>query len=378
MRKLKQLPPVAVDREDYEFVGAASRRLLAEARVVAADGTALYFRDTGGKYGACWTRDFCYMVEGAGPLLPAAEVLGVIDYLLAGQREDGVMPDRVRADGVPVYLAGPEDQPLGLGPPVDNAQFLVKLLDAYYVLTGDALAFLERGAALFRALESVPLNVEGLVEVDPNRPHPGYGFTDMVAKTGEELFCSVLYWEAARRLARRLQELEEHEDARIWYEAAELAINHIPELYDEDSRMYWAASEGCRQHDLWGTMYAVVMRVTSKTRSRAFAEFLRENRELVFYRGHVRHLLRGEYWRRLLAPVERDRYQNGAYWAVASGWAAQTVALVDPELARGLVHEVVDLWREEDVYECISPDGDRNGPGYVASATNLLGAIRPM
>jgi hypothetical protein len=119
------------------------------------------------------------------------------------------------------------------------------------------------------------------------------------------------------------------------------------------------------------------MRVASKTHSRRFAEFLRENQELVFYRGHVRHLLRGEYWERLLAPMERDRYQNGAYWAVPSGWAAQTVALVDPALARGLIHEVVDLWREEDVYECISPDGYRNGPSYVASATNLLGAIRP-
>lgn len=378
MRKLKELPSVAVDREDYEFVEESCRRLFSEARVVAADGTALYFPDSGGKYRACWLRDFCYMVEGAGSLLPAEEILSVVDYFLARQREDGVMPDRVRPDGEAVYQAGPEDQPLGLGPPADNAQFLVKLLDAYYVLTGDAAAFLERSGALFRALGSVPLNLEGLVAIDANRPHPGYGFTDMVAKTGKELFSSLLYWEASRRLAQRLQELEEHEDARTWFEAADLAINHLPELYDEPNLMYWAASEGCHQHDLWGTMYAVVIRVVSKTRSRSFAEFLREHRQEVFYQGHVRHLLRGEYWRKLLGPVERDRYQNGGYWAVPSGWAVQTVALVDPGLARELVHEVVDLWREEGVYECIGPDGYREGPGYVASATNLLGAIRPL
>jgi hypothetical protein len=377
MRLIKQLPPIAINREDYDFLEATCRRLLEGARRVAADGTALELPDTEGRYPACWTRDFCCAVEGAGRLLTPAEILGAIDYLLARQREDGVIPERVRPDGVPVYLAGPEDQPLGLDPPTDNAQFMVKLLDAYYVLTGDGRGFVERSAALARALESVPLNVEGLVYVDRNRPHAAYGFTDCVAKSGKELFSTLLYWEATRRLALRLQELEEHEEARIWFEAADLTIHQIPQLYDPEARLFWAASEDCRQYDLWGTVYAVVMRVASKTQSRLIGEFLLENRERVFWRGHMRHLLKGEYWEKLLVEVPRDSYQNGAYWAVPAGWAAQTVALVDPEAARGLISEVLSVWREEDVYECISPAGEHLGPGYVASAANLLADVTP-
>jgi hypothetical protein len=375
MRMLKELPPLSIDREDYDFLAATCTRLLAGARTLAATGAPVYCPDTAGKYPACWTRDFCYMVEGAGNLLPVEEILGGIDFLLAGQRADGVIPDRVRPDGTPVYLAGPEDQPLGVEPPTDNAQFLVKLLDAYYALTGDARGFLGRTAALIRALEGVPLNVEGLVYIDRNRPHPGYGFTDTVAKTGKELFSSILYWEATRRLALRLQELEEHEEARIWFEAADVSINQMPQFYDEETGLFWAASEDCRQHDVWGTLYAVVMRVASKTQSRRIGEFLLENRDLIFWRGHVRHLLKGEYWEKLLVDVPPDTYQNGAYWAVPAGWAVQTVALVDPEAARGLVREVLDFWREADVYECLRPDGTGEGPGYVASATNLLGAV---
>ena len=377
MRVLKQLPPLAIGNEDYVFLEDTCRRLLTDGRRLAADGTPLYFPDSAGKYPACWTRDFCYMVEYAGRLLPPVELLAGLDYLLAGQREDGVVPDRGRPDGTPVYCAGPEDRPLGAAPPTDNAQFLVKLLDAYYELTGDAAAFLERAPALRRSLESVPLNPEGLVYVDPNRPHPGYGFTDMIAKTGKELFSSLLYWEACRRLALRMQELEEHEEARDWFEAAELTSLHLPQFRDELTGLFWAASQDCHQHDLWGSVYAVVLRVASKTQSRAIAEYLLENRELIFWRGHMRHLPRGQYWERFLGEVPPDTYQNGAYWAVPVGWAAQTLALVNAAAARALVSEVLAFWREHEVCECISPDSQPAGPGYLASAANLLGAVTP-
>ena len=374
MRIVKKLPPLAIEQADHEYLEATCRELIAGARQLAGDGTPLYLPDTAGHYPALWTRDFCHLVEYAGKLLPPEEILAGIDFLLAGQREDGVVPDRVRLDGTPVYLAGPEAAPFGEDPPTDNAQFMVKLLDAYYALTGDALAFLERAPALIRALEGVPLNVEGLVYVDPNRAHTGYGFTDAIAKTGKELFSSILYWEATRRLATRMQELEDHEEARVWYEAAELTINQIPQFRDEEIGLYWAASEDGHRHDLWGTAYAVVMRVASKTQSRLIAQFLIDNGPLVVSRGHMRHLLWGEYWERMLGAVPPDTYQNGGYWAVPVGWAAQTMALVDADAARAVVHEVLEYWREKGVAEWISPEGEAFGPGYLASAANLYGA----
>ena len=90
-----------------------ARAVLQACRRVADDGTPVYFPDGSGHYAALWTRDFCYLVEGAGALLPADEILAGIDYLLAGQSPDGVIPDRMQPDGTPIYLAGPPDAPCG-------------------------------------------------------------------------------------------------------------------------------------------------------------------------------------------------------------------------------------------------------------------------
>lgn len=376
MRTVKQLPRVALAPTDYCFLRETCRRVVADARHLAANGMPLYYPDASGQYPACWTRDFCYLVEYAGELLPPEEILAGIDFLLAGQREDGVVPDRVKADGTAVYLAGPEAAPLGSAPPADNPAFLVKLLDAYYLRTGDAAGWLQRLPALLRAMETVPRSADGLVFIDPNRPHPGYGFMDSIAATGKVFMASLLYWEAARRLALRLQELEDHEEARIWFDVSEAALKTLPELYDEHTGLYWAASEDCHQHDLWGSVYAAVIRIASKRQSRLLGELLREQGEMAFYRGHLRHLPKGEYWERLLAPVAPETYQNGGYWAVPSGWAIQTLALVDLAAAQAQVAEVLAVWRQGEVYECISPYAEPRGPGYVASVACLLGAVR--
>ncbi len=56
------------------------------------------------------------------------------------------------------------------------------------------------------------------------------------------------------------------------------------------------------------------------------------------------------YWQRMLAPVPPETYQNGAYWAVPVGWAAQTMSLEHPAEAEALVQEVLQVWREGEVY----------------------------
>ena len=53
-----------------------------------------------------------------------------IGYLIKGIREDGAVPDRVQADGRPVYAAGSPETPLG-EPNIDNAQFLVFAVSSF-------------------------------------------------------------------------------------------------------------------------------------------------------------------------------------------------------------------------------------------------------
>ena len=52
----------------------------------------------------------------------------------------------------------------------------------------------------------------------------------------------------------------------------------------------------------------------SADEKQAVLSFLEKNYDACVYRGQVRHLLKGQYWERLLIDVEPETYQNGAYW----------------------------------------------------------------
>jgi len=373
----KPLPKLRIGAEAYERIEALARDLLAACRHEADNGATIFYPDTGGAYQAMWTRDFAYMVEYAGQLMDAGEILGGIDYLLGGQRDDGVIPDRVCSDGTPIYHAGPVKQPLGGEPPTDNAQFMVKAVFAYCKLTGDFKAFLERRETLYRGMESVPLSDDGLVFVDANRPHSAYGFTDTVAKTGKVLFSSLLYWEACQVLAEMLRQCEYHDEALEWYEAAEGAGKPLGQFYDDGFGMFRAASEDCNQIDLWGSAYACVNRAASKGQANRVADFFLAAWDQCFHKGHVRHLPGRETWQRLLLNIGPETYQNGAFWAVPTGWCAQTINLLNEGAAARLIRDCLAQWEAEGVYECIGPYTQPKAAGYVASATNMLGACRP-
>ena len=51
-----------------------------------------------------------------------------------------------------------------------------------------------------------------------------------------------------------------------------------------------------------------------------FWHFLQKQYADYVFKGQVRHLLNGTFWERTLIPVAPGSYQNGAYWATASGW----------------------------------------------------------
>jgi len=359
----------------YEVLLGKAEECLAGCREVAHDGTVIFRPDGSGHYNGMWTRDFCYMVEGAGQLMDRDEALAAIDYLLAAQREDGVIPDRVQGDGLAVYCAGPVDDPIGAIPPTDNAPFMVKTVAAYTKLTRDYDAFLDRRAALYKAMATVPLTHDRLVSVDPNRPHASYGFTDCVAKTGNVFFSTMLYWEACQTLAKLCADCEYHDEAHDWYEQAEKTWQRIDDFWDDSYGMYKAASEHGRQIDLWGSAYACVVRVASKKHATRIAGYFLDLMDECLLHGHLRHLPAGQYWRRMLVDVPEDTYQNGGFWSVPSGWLIQTLNLEDPDAAQQIVADLVEEFDAHGVHEWINRE-QRHLPGYVASITNVLGAVQ--
>ena len=96
-------------------------------------------------------------------------------------------------------------------------------------------------------------------------------------------------------------------------------------------------------------------------------------------RGQVRHLLRGEYWQRVIAPpdvIAPETYQNGAYWATASGWVIDGLKQIDPTLAQKTLADLVADFQANGIWECINDGGYQKVEHYVVSITNPRGALR--
>jgi hypothetical protein len=72
---------------------------------------------------------------------------------------------------------------------------------------------------------------------------------------------------------------------------------------------------------------------------------------------------------------ERDRYQNGAYWATANGWVIYALGQVDKGLATRTINDLIADFRTGGICECVGPNY-RQLPDYVCSGTNALGGIR--
>jgi len=360
--------------DSQQWLKSEAARQLKGCQRIAHDGTVLYTPDGEGRYGALWTRDFSYMVENAFDLIPKSQMKAAISYLLNGQRKDGCIPDRVQVDGLAVYSAGPVDHPLG-DPPTDNSQFMVKLVADYVQGSGDMDFFRRYSQQLIAAMNFTPRAPSGLVYIDPAHPHSPYGFTDTIAKTGELLFSSLLYWEASQRLTGLFKQINDEKTARDFEHRAELIEENIFILWDKDAGMFRAASVDCRQTDIWGNAYAIYIHFPFGKNKYRIMDFLAKNYEKFVIKGQIRHLLAPEHWEKTLVPIAPETYQNGAYWGTASGWVACALAEKYPQMSQTLFAELIKDYKKNGAFECINSDYAKL-KNYVVSVTNPLGVLK--
>lgn len=362
-----------------EWLREAAVLELAGCQIQAHDGTVLYTPDGEGNYHALWTRDFAYMVANAWDLFPVEDIRACITILLGGQREDGCVPDRVQADGLAVYSAGSVERPLG-APPTDNSQFMVNLVYTYVTRTGDVPFALKVLHQLRIALDYIPLSTRGLVVIPACYRRSPYGFTDTIGKTGELLFSSLLYWQACKEMAEICVMCGV--DAAVFVSRADKVVANLDVLWDPVHGAYLAATETCAQVDVWGNAYTIACGFlddehTLTSRKVAVLDFLQSRYADYVFKGQVRHLLKGTYWERTLMPVTPGSYQNGAYWATASGWVITALAQRDSGLAVRMLQELVTDFKTNGIHECVG-DAYAKLNHYVVSITNPLGAVKDL
>lgn len=362
--------------EVLDYLGRTSEQLIKGCATPAHDGTLLFTPDGIASYNALWVRDFGYMVEYAGQYLEDRHIEEAIQFTIKGRREDGWLPDRIYADATAIYAAGEAGKPVGQAN-LDNTPFLVFVVHSYLNRIEAARAktlFLEWESVLSRGIDIIPLSEAGLVYNDPGDPHSPYGFTDTIGKTGELFKESLLYWRSCKFLSELYTKFGEAQSAEKYrLRAAEIETN-IYRLYDKESKAFLAASDDCRQLDIWGNAYLLYIGFPADGVKAELLQFLKNNYAEYMYKGQVRHLLKGEYWDRLLIDVPHEEYQNGAYWATATGWLVWCLAQVDTDLAAQTVQDVIHSFRHDGIFECLN-EGYSKLDSFVVSATNVYGAV---
>jgi hypothetical protein len=166
-----------------------------------------------------------------------------------------------------------------------------------------------------------------------------------------------------------------NEGKEAWAARARAIEKSIGSLWDDKTGMFFAASRDCRQTDIWANAYAVYIDFPLGDKKVRIVDWLVKNFDRCVWKGQVRHLLKGEYWDRQLMSVEKERYQNGAYWATPAGWVMWALNGRDPALASRMFRDLVKDFRASGICECIN-FGYRQLDSYVNSATNPLAAAR--
>jgi hypothetical protein len=403
--------------EDSRYLKDLAKAALASATRSESLFTAGFsFITPGGDYPALWIRDLS-MAAGCG-LISSSTLLK--HFRVIASRQNGsderrfgdgravippwAIPDHINFDGRPVFYPGTyssgEDQggePFGVCPPFDDDFEFVHLAWLAWKRSGrieflnespGAIPVIER---LFRAMGRAPVDPEtGFVLTEATRRAVGFGFCDTVCLTGSLLFPSLLRYRALGELVDLSTALGMPEKGRSLLAARERMKRSLASVFEKEGWLL-AATEVGKQPDVWGTVFAVYLGVAQgplrKRLLRTVVEAVRDG--TITFKGAVRHVpsdrdfSKDSAWERT-AGVAKNRYQNGAYWHVPTGWLAQVLWETDKPLARRVVQEMVEHFREEDFrkgggapWECLHPEGGyRQNRVYLASVTLPLEVLR--
>jgi hypothetical protein len=353
-----------------------SHRMIRAAKRTMKDGTTAFPPQVGIGYEAFWLRDYVYTLEGSIEAYSDQELLDACHLFIRSLRSDGAGVDCVKFDGTPVYMPGYGT--MGQNPVADGAQFTVAVVWHTYRKTKDVRLLRESIEPLHKAMKAVPRNPGTLlVHIQPGEPWDRcpYGFTDTIRKQGDVLFCSLLYVQASRQLADLLDSAGRAAEAENWRQEARRVTAAIRRVFwDPQAGLFRAATVCCREHDIWGSAFAVYLGVADREQAKAIATVFQRDYVGLVRNGQIRHLPPGVYWEK---GCPRDTYQNGGFWATPTGWFVYTLDLVDPALADRTIMDLVKDFQGGGACEWVFQNV-RRLPNYLASAALPLAGIRAM
>ncbi len=408
--------------EDARFLEGLTKAVLDAARVEvpapdAGDTKHTLIRPSGSEaYPAFWIRNFAMSVDSG--LIPLEEQRHALLLAALHQQDgalllpngarvpEGAIPDHITFRGVPIYFPGTFDDYAGQGggpwgdyPCFDNPFFFIHMGYTFVRSSGDAavLQTIVRKKTLLKRMQLAynmpPHDTEtGLVSCTDATRGANFGFVDTVEQTGALLISSLLKLRAADQLAALMDMDGNTLAADLYREDAVHIRSAIASTFPLGSGFLRASTGRSAQPDVWGTALAVYLGILAPELEgkacQALADGYRSG--TIAWHGLIRQVpTDGDFntdtmWES--TPTEKNRHQNGAYWATPTGWVAYAIGKVDSGLSQKLAGEYIATMREGDFrtgkrhgepWECAHPKGDYQfNPVYVTSVTAPLAAFR--
>ncbi len=405
-----------LDKDDLSFLEEMKRAVLDSSRIYPGQTIPSFGKNNtngvlirpGGRdaYPAFWIRDYAMSLETG--FIPAKEQRHMLLLTASTQCDQawitkggsmvpyGSIADHIRIDNsLPIYFPGTYDyndqgnKEYGMTPPYCDQFYFIQMAHYYVSATSDKhiLSLEVNGTKLIDRLEiafKTPPARTGnqLVYTDDNFRGVDFGFRDAIEITGDLCFPSILKFRAANQLADLFDQLDNKTKAKKYREIAADIKQAIPLVFPGKKGMLLASTGKSKQPDVWATALAVYYHILEGEPAMKAGQALSDaylNGSLAF-KGNIRHVLTTDDYSETTAwektGVEKNRYQNGAWWGTPTGWVCYAISTVNRNNARQLAKEYIADLRENDFrkgggygapYECFYPPVYKQNPLYLAT-----------
>jgi hypothetical protein len=408
-----------LDKADLDFLRLLTKAVMDSSRILPKQVISKDFgpNNTGGIlirpggrdcYPSFWIRDYAMSLESG--LVSKAEQQHMLRLTAATQCDQtwitrngsmvpfGAIADHIRIDdGLPVYFPGTYNfkeqgnKEYGMTPPYDDQYFFIHMAYYYVRHTADNKYLLQEinGMRLVDRLEAAfkvpPSHLDNhIVYATEDYRGVDFGFRDAIVMTGDLCFSSILKYRAAKELSALFALLKKKEKAKLYAEIAGKIKNAIPGLFADQRGMLLASTGKSNQPDVWATALAVYLQVLEGESLKRTCSFLADayKNNTLSVHGNIRHVLTTDDFNTTTSwaetRVEKNTYQNGAYWGTPTGWVCYAIAKVDPALAKQLAAEYILDLRENDFrkgnsygapFECFYPPAYQQNPVYLTTVS---------
>ncbi|HVM89117.1 MAG TPA: hypothetical protein VMT76_13085 [Puia sp.] len=405
-----------ISNDDLNFLKKLTKDVMDSSRIYPGQVIASSLKNNthgtlirpGGRddYPSFWIRDYAMSLE-TGMVSPK-EQLHMLLITAATQcnqtwitKNGSIIPygsiaDHIRiTDSLPIYFPGTYDyveqgnKIYGMMPPLCDEFYFVHMASYYVASSGNSnILFREiNGMRLIDRLEiafSMPPSRtdNGIVHTDSSFRAVDFGFRDAIEITGDLCLSSILKYKAATELSQLFKKLKNKKKAKKYEQLAQQIKSALPVLFCNKKGMLQASNGQSNQPDVWATALAVYYGILEGDALKKACRVLSEayaNGTLA-YKGNIRHILTTDDYNEKTAwqvtNVEKNRYQNGAYWGTATGWVCFAIAKENHQQGRQLAKEYITDLRENDFrkggsygapYECFYPPEYKQNPLYLAT-----------